>query len=360
MDRVAVIGAGNSGLATAAHLSLQGHPVNLWNRSPERVSDLLSSHTIDCSGVITGAARLQLVTSDMAEAIDGVRMILVTTPADAHSAVAAAMAPYVSADAFVVLNPGRTLGSLEFRNFLLANGCTRVPAVAEAQTIVYTCRSTGPSSVAILAMKSNVLISCLKDERPIEVDEVLPDCLRPHFVPARSTVETSFGNVGMILHCAPVLLNTGWIENTTTRFKYYYDGITPSIARFLERLDRERLSVMAGLGIEGETIVEWFERTYGVVGDCLHSCLQLNEAYRTIEAPTSLNHRYILEDVPCGLVPLEAVGKRLGLPMILTTLVVDLASELMGVELRKTGRSLDRLGLDAMTSAELAKTLRSL
>jgi len=88
--------------------------------------------------------------------------------------------------------------------------------------------------------------------------------------------------------------------------------------------------------------------------------LQLNEAYRTIEAPTSLNHRYILEDVPCGLVPLEAVGKRLGLPMILTTLVVDLASELMGVELRKTGRSLDRLGLDAMTSAELAKTLRSL
>ena len=94
----------------------------------------------------------------MAEAIDGVRMILVTTPADAHSAVAAAMAPYVSADAFVVLNPGSTLGSLEFRNFLLANGCTRVPAVAEAQTIVYTCRSTGPSSVAVLTMKSNVII----------------------------------------------------------------------------------------------------------------------------------------------------------------------------------------------------------
>ncbi len=34
MTRVSIIGAGNSGLTMAAHLSLEGNEVYLWNRSP--------------------------------------------------------------------------------------------------------------------------------------------------------------------------------------------------------------------------------------------------------------------------------------------------------------------------------------
>ena len=46
MKNIAVIGAGNSGLAMAAHLSLHGYPVKLWNRSLEPIYLLSESKLI--------------------------------------------------------------------------------------------------------------------------------------------------------------------------------------------------------------------------------------------------------------------------------------------------------------------------
>ncbi|MDO9303438.1 MAG: NAD/NADP octopine/nopaline dehydrogenase family protein [Anaerolineales bacterium] len=37
------------------------------------------------------------------------------------------------------------------------------------------------------------------------------------------------------------LLNAGWIESTHGDYQFYIDGVTPSVARMLEVLDRERV-----------------------------------------------------------------------------------------------------------------------
>ncbi len=48
---ITVVGAGNSGLATAAHLSKEGgHSVTLWNRSKETIELLMKSKEIHCEG----------------------------------------------------------------------------------------------------------------------------------------------------------------------------------------------------------------------------------------------------------------------------------------------------------------------
>ena len=47
--------------------------------------------------------------------------------------------------------------------------------------------------------------------------------------------------------------------------------------------------------------------------------------------------------MPFGLVPLEAVGKALGLEMRYTTLVIDLANALLEEDFRATGRNLKSL-----------------
>ena len=41
--RYTVIGAGHGGKAMAAHLALMGFPVVLFNRTPERISAILTS-----------------------------------------------------------------------------------------------------------------------------------------------------------------------------------------------------------------------------------------------------------------------------------------------------------------------------
>ena len=158
-------------------------------------------------------------------------------------------------------------------------------------------------------------------------------------------VHTSIGNVGMILHCAPLLLNSGWTESKTNVYKYYYDGITPTVSELIEKIDVERVAVSEALGHKVESTREWLIRTYHVEGNNLYECIQNNEAYKTIDAPRSLKHRYIFEDVPCGLVPLEAIGIKLGLNMGYTTLIIDLASKLMDVDFRETGRNLEFLGI---------------
>jgi opine dehydrogenase len=52
-----------------------------------------------------------------------------------------------------------------------------------------------------------------------------------------------------------------------------------------------------------------------------------------------------MEDVPFGLVPLEAVGLYFGVDMSHTTLIIDLANKLLDVDFRAQGRNLENLGM---------------
>lgn len=352
---IAVIGAGNSGLAMAAHLTQNHEKVHLWNRSFDNIKALSETMIIQCDGVIRGNYCIEMVSSDLKSVLEGVELILVTVPANAHHEIARVLSPLLKGGEMILLNPGRTLGVMEFINVLKLSGCKAEVIVAETQTIVYTCRKTNHSSVAIYAMKNDVLLSGLDPSLNKMLIKKLPTCLQPYFTAAENMIQTSIGNVGMILHCIPTLFNTGWIESPRTNFKYYYEGITPSIAVLLEKLDQERLEVAANLGFDIETTAQWLRRSFHLNANNLHDCIQKNKAYQTIDAPLSLKHRYILEDVPYGLVPLEAIGLKLGIKMDLTKLIIDLASELLKTDFRIYGRNLNRLGLEQITVDDILK-----
>ena len=343
---VTVVGAGNSGLAMAAHLSQEGNNVTLWNRSKDTISKLMNTHTIQCEGVVEGAVRIRMVTDNLKQALQNPDLILITTPAYSHKMLAELIGKNIRRETIIILNPGRTFGALEFKKIYERHNNAYSQLIAETQTTIYTSRKTEEDEVNIIALKDDVLVASLDPRKNVELIKRLPECLQEYFVPASSIIETSIGNVGMVLHCAPLLLNAGWTENKKYVYKYYYEGITPTIASFLEQLDEERVSVAEGLGLKVESTKEWLKRTYHVEGANLYECIHNNEAYNTIDAPSSLVHRYIFEDVPCGLVPLEAMGRRLGLEMIHTTLIVDLASRLLNVDFRSTGRNLDFLDDD--------------
>lgn len=338
---VTVIGAGNSGLAMAAHLSKEGNKVTLWNRSRATISKLIDTQLIYCEGVVQGDTKIDKVTDDIKAALENPDVILITTPADSHKALAEIIAKNIKKEVLIVLNPGRTFGAYEFRKIYEEYNCDYKQIVAETQTIIYTCRKTGEDSVNIIAFKDSVLISTIDAKMNETVLNMLPESIRKYFIPAKSIIQTSIGNVGMILHCAPLLLNTGWTESENNIYKYYYDGITPTVGGFIEKIDEERVAVSKKLGLKVETTKEWLIRTYHVKGNNLYECIRSNKAYKTIDAPNSLKHRYIFEDIPCGLVPLEAVGKKLGLKMNYTSLVIDLASKLLDYDFRKNGRNLN-------------------
>ncbi len=338
---VTVVGAGNLGLAMAAHLSKCGNNVTLWNRSKATIQKLMKTRTIYCQGVLDGPVSIAQVTDDIRQAVKDPDVIFITTPANSHRWLAEIIGKHIRKETVIVLNPGRTFGALEFQEVYRNYNKDYAQTIAETQTTIHVCRKTSEDSVNIIAFKLDVLISTFDGKKNQDIISRLPRCLHQYLMPARSMIETSIGNVGMILHCAPLLLNTGWTESQKAVYKYYYDGITPTVGRLIEKIDQERVAVSRELGFEVESAKDWLKRTYNVEGQTLYECIQNNAAYETIDAPNSLEHRYIFEDIPHGLVALEAVGKKLGVDMKNTSLIIDLASSLMDVDFRKIGRNLN-------------------
>ncbi|MGE5139272.1 MAG: hypothetical protein ACM3JD_07420, partial [Rudaea sp.] len=80
--KIAVIGAGNGGTAMAGDLTLAGHECRLfefpdWAGNVTAVQD---KGGIQVTGVArTGFAPVALATTDMAAAVDGAELIMVTT-----------------------------------------------------------------------------------------------------------------------------------------------------------------------------------------------------------------------------------------------------------------------------------------
>ncbi|MGH2734911.1 MAG: NAD(P)-binding domain-containing protein, partial [Actinomycetota bacterium] len=113
MTKVAVLGAGNGGLAAAADLARRGHTVRLFNRSPGPIRAVEAAGGIRASGALEdGLAPIQTATTSLEQAVKGADAIVIVLPAVAHADVAVALAGCMEQDVPVILNPGQMCGSL--------------------------------------------------------------------------------------------------------------------------------------------------------------------------------------------------------------------------------------------------------
>ncbi|WP_422447118.1 NAD/NADP octopine/nopaline dehydrogenase family protein [Thermoanaerobacterium sp. DL9XJH110] len=349
--RYAVIGAGNGGLAMAGFLALKGFTVNLFNRSLDKIKPLMADPRINLTGSVEGTGTLNLVTGDIEKAIADVDIIMVTVPATGHFHLAKMMAPYLKDGQIVVLNPGRTGGALEVYETLRNSGCDRKIIVAEAQTFIYACRATGPTSARIFSVKKEVALAAIPAIYTKKVIRLLSGAY-PQFIPAKDVMETSLNNFGAIFHPAPTLLNSGHIERGQT-FEYYLEGITPSIGQILEKLDVERLKVARALGVKAVSAREWLEESYGAKGETIYEAIQNNPAYKGLTAPKGLDTRYIYEDVPYSLVPISSLASHLGIETPAIDTIIRLANIMTGRNFWQEGRNVEKLGLKGLSVAEI-------
>lgn len=347
-----VVGAGNGGLAMAGHLGILGFRVRLYNRSPEHLAGVKWHGGVKVDGEVSGFGPVEIATSDIEEALEGARTVMVVTPSTAHGELAAAMAPYLKDGQIVVLHPGRTGGALEFKKVLADLSAPGRPIIAEAQTFVYASRATSRHEARIFKIKNGVPVAALPSYWTPEVLGALEPAF-PQFIPGGNVLATSLENIGAIFHPALTILNAGWIEETKGNFDYYLQGITPSIALFLERMDAERLAVARALGVRSVSAREWLYLSYDSPGDDLYSAIKATKAYRGIKAPPTLAHRYIFEDVPMSLVPLSSIGSMLGVPTKAIDMVIELGSTLHKVDYRSMGRTVERLGIAGLSVEDI-------
>jgi opine dehydrogenase len=359
-QKYTVIGAGHGGKAMAAHLALMGADVALWNRTFDHISVVQKRGGIELEspeGGPHGFGQISLVTSDMSEAIAHAQVIMVVLPSSAHADIARAAAPYLKDGQIVILHPGRTLGALEFTRVIRAQGCTADVTVAEAETFIYASRADGPAQARIFRIKEAVPLAALPACRNEMVLAAIHPAY-PQFIDGEDVLHTGLNNMGAIFHPALTLLNAGWIEHTHGDYQFYIDGVTPSVARVLEVLDRERVTVASSLGIRARTSLEWLKLAYDTVGDDLHEAIQNQPGYYGIKAPPTLNHRYIFEDVPMSLVPIASLGMRYGVSVRGMESMIRLGSIIHRTDYWRRGRTVERLGLEQWSVSELTRFVK--
>jgi opine dehydrogenase len=184
----------------------------------------------------------------------------------------------------------------------------------------------------------------------------------PNILPAKHVLETGLSNINAIMHPAGMVGNAGWIERHGGDLLYYRDAISPAVSHMIEAVDRERLEIVKRLNLAPRSFVEIFHSA-GLTSD---AALEANSVFRatqdsepnqTIKAPRTHDHRYMHEDVGYGLVPMAALARLFHIDTPVIDSLITLASTINGIDYRREGLTLEKMGLENASAADLPKRL---
>ncbi len=360
---VAVLGPGNAGHTAAAHLALRGFRVRLAGRDPQRVQPAQERGGVELVGAAgEGFGRLELVTTDLAAAVDGADVLMLTVAGPGLADYARRLAGVLSGVPIIFLNPGQVGGALEFVRVVRDAGYTGPLRVVQGNTLTYGCRVVGPAKAWAYVLVREVLAAALPATATAALVGALNE-LYPSLRPAADFLPCGLHYMNCVLHAPGMVCNAGWIEHARGGFRYYFEGTTPAVARVIEAVDVERLAVLARLELPGMPFIDQFYRAgYTTAEACrsgsIYQAMQASDPNKPRPAPESLQHRYLIEDVPYGLVPMSEFAHLAGVPAPTIDALIALASTLMQTDYRATGRTAERMGLAGRSLAEIRAFIR--
>lgn len=399
--RVGIYGiSSQSGLAFLADFLNRGYEVNGYARPTAHGKEIIDAIKFE-NGVYLerpsnsnheGSKFVSLansfVTNDLKEFISNVDIIIIAVPSSSHLAIAHELvdAGICECKIPLILSPSRTFAT-PYMWMVLGEGYP----IACFSTCPYSCKRPANNIALIKRRKRTWMVSLEGTFTYLHrsyIDELFPQA-------AISTVPalTSLNNIGAVFHCATYMLNLSEIakcQESGTIFSFYMDGIAnrPEVGKYLESIDQVRLHIANRLGIEtfgldtnprediwrkltnglraleeehendvdilrvirrqfmeyiNNTVISaqhWLDMTYGVVrvaGENLSDTIARTPTYQKNSVPQL---RYLSEDIPTGLVPLEALANYLDIDSSPITSIIDKYEKEFDSDVRTNGRNL--------------------
>jgi opine dehydrogenase len=354
IKHIVILGAGNGGKTAAADLTLQGKRVRLFE-FPEfsaNLEDLLEYRTLIATGAVSGKATLEMLTSNLAQAMEGADTVMVCTQALTHERVARSLAPLIRPEHLLVLNPGSTGGALHFAHIFHMLGLKALPTLVETSTLTYGCRAKGAFVEAAVKVK-RVLYGVFPGSAAGRVGPKL-EALYPGLVRGASVLEAGLNNANPVIHPPIALMNAARIERDGFAMRFYGDGVSPTVARMIQKLDEERMALLKALGYPAQPDpVTSVEQGYATSED-YYECYSRGPGFIDFAGPHTLDHRYFHEDIGMGLVMFCSLGDFLGVPTPTCRTFVQMGEAITGIPYTSDGkRTLKALGLDELNREEL-------
>ncbi|MBN9037572.1 MAG: NAD/NADP octopine/nopaline dehydrogenase family protein [Rhizobiales bacterium] len=321
---IAVIGAGAIGQTLAVDLARRGFSVSLLvERAGPHAEALRRAGQIRLSGHLGEAvAPMPPVVPDACAAAAS-PVILVATTVDAHRQVALDLAPVLGDEHVVLLANGYVNGSARFTAALCEGGCTARPAILELNTTPYLVCSPEPGRVHVTARKTWMELTASESGLAEEHHTLLAGLI-PGIEVGDNALASSLNNQNPIAHVPSWLLNAAVarasapVEASATRGGAFYleEYSGEDVLRLRAAADAERIAVMRALGLGAHAIPrpEFSQRSYGPGA---------REAVPPRMGRT-FSRRFVTEDIPFGLLPIEDLGERAGVktPVISTMITL--------------------------------------
>ena len=354
---IAIIGAGLGGIALIAKLGVAGYRLRLHDRDDGRLIKIRERGGLDVEGIVQGFAPLELVTAELALAVDGADVVIVVTGSHFHAEVARGLARMLRDGQTILLIQGGTGGAFVVRRELERAGSRARVDVAEMDNYPYSLGWPEPTRVKMTIEKRWLQIASLPATRTDAVMATLGPAF-PQAVAAPSVLATGLTNMNATLHVVNMVGNIGRLEAGGHTYRFYAEGYTPSLVTLLEALDAERLALAAAFGVRVPGIHAWLRDTYGLGGDTLRETFhrltyEPTGPYQWTPTPPSLQHKYVIEDVPCGLVAMSSLGRAAGVTTPVIDGLIALTSAMLGRDFRREGRTLEALGLTGRSVSEI-------
>jgi opine dehydrogenase len=380
---VVVCGGSDTAVTAAACLALAGHEVVLFEHPvigaatvplaeqwPVRVSGVGCAGA-SSGGVVRGGATggcvfgsaagslttIARVTDDPFAAFAPGNILLAFVPVSAQAAFGELLLPLMEPRHVFVLLPG-SLGCLAYAHWLLQRGRRpeSLPTFVESDMAPFVVRREAMDHVRVLATVTRLGIGAFPAERTASAEAVMA-ALFPGAWAYPHVLAVGLGALDTVLRPATGLLNVARVERAHGGEYLYEDGVTPGVAQVIEALDGERRAIAAAVGLQTPSVAEALATAgLGPVGD-LWATINGSFALSQQQCPGSPQAAWLTQDVPFGLrtwVEL-AGGLNVGVPVARS--LVALADTVTGIDSWRDGRSLEDLGIDGLSVAQLQRYL---
>lgn len=361
---VTIIGAGPCGCAFAADLASRGKSVLLYGHPDhrgalpmiEKNGGWLNANGDDVNG------KFQIkTTSDMYLAIRHSPFLVSTVPSYGQDTILQTLSQFDLRKHTLIINVGNFF-------YLAARQKVNCHAILETDISPYAVRITG-DTVFVKGVKKSLTIwaeplttQAKRHDSQVELSlrRQVESLFSQHLVWCQNLLQVGLNNINPIVHCPAALMNTGWIESTKGDFYFYAQGMSPSVSKFSEKADQERLAIGRAYGFDLVDITTYMNKNYQhdrefhnyhefAVGSVIHN--------KTKSSPTSMQHRYLLEDILYGMVPWYELGLKCGLASPTIRLLIDMASIISGFDYFEHGRTLKASGLADASKEQILMAL---
>jgi len=343
--KITVIGCGNAGLIHAAKLIEKGFEVGLLKTTSLVNEDFFSLISRENGYNVKDETnegnrfwvKPAFITRDPGLAVSSGDILFIATTTLQHENVAKLIAPYVRDGQIIVLVPGY-MGSQIFRQYI-----DKEVVYSEWETTAYNGRIMDSLYVRITFYNPRNAISVLPVNRREQVLGILSSMFDNTRYTRKHILESAIHNPNLIVHTVGMLLSASRIEYSGGEFWMYREAFTKSVVNVIKAFDVQKNEILNLFGCDS---LNYFEAAkWRNELDLTKDAMEVFKSFAASsnKGPTTLEHRYLIEDVPAGLCLFSSIGKVAGIETTIADSIIYLTSALLSRDFWKEGRTIQKL-----------------